>query len=414
MGWFLIGLVLVSVVLVAQILLLIRALIKFDDMGIDDTDFHPKVSILIPAYNEEKSIISCLKAALKQTYDDFEVIVIDDGSDDSTFDLVKEFIEGTDYDNIRLLTKENGGKFSALNMGVDEAKGDWFLAIDSDSFILPETIETLVSKKKENVQAMTTSVGMINSCSVEDGELTKKVIPNNPLVLSQMIEYLRTFTMLKMSMSDINGIGVISGCCGFFDKQFIKDIGYYREELTEDAEITLRIHENGGNVQFISDMLSYTEAPSNLSVLHRQRMRWIRGLLRNMRDYRTKITKGSVKKFLIPYFYISDYILPWFEVAGWISLFAALALTSLSIPVLILTFGVFYVLYLMNTAILMLVVFSRVEKFKNYRQKWKLLLFSLFDFIYYRPIILFLVFKAQLMELFGSKHSWGKMKRKGF
>lgn len=406
----------IFIIMIIEIGLGFRTLFKFKDNELDDSDFKPFVSILIPAYNEEKSIISSIKGALNQNYDNFEVIVIDDGSTDNTLQNAIDFREENKIpiSKLRILHKENGGKFSALNYGMEEAEGDWILSVDADSFIIPQTISTLIKKKRKNAVAVTTGIGVVNNCDIVNGELIKKKVPNKPLVVSQMIEYLRTFVLLKMSLNDKNGTTVMSGVCGFFEKEFIQNIGGYKDKLTEDSELTLRIHKNGGNVQFISDILSYTEVPSSIKELHKQRMRWIRGIFRDLWEYRTTVKTNSIRWFLLPYYFIVHYILPWVEIGGWIAMMITMLFYPIGLYLSIYILSVVYIMYFINTMFIMSVGLSKMKLLNEYEGKWKLFVFSAIDVFYYRPVLLFFTIKAQIMEFFQKKIKWEKIKRVGF
>lgn len=406
----------VIIVTVFQVFLILRGAIKYNDTIDLDSNFNPKVSILIPAYNEEKSILSCIKGALKQDYHNFEVLVIDDGSTDNTLQKVNTFIAENEYDNLKIIYKENGGKHSALNRGMEEANGDWILAVDADSFILPSTISTLVRKKRIDTVAMTAGIGFVNNCRIEDGVLVDRKVSNNLLVLSQMLEYIRTFVMLKMSMDSINGTIIMSGACSFFNKKFIQSIGSYRDKITEDSELTLRIHAEGGKVQFINDVLAFTEAPESVGVLYKQRMRWIRGLLNDMWEYKGKMGKSrSVKRYMIPYFYMADVIFPWIELLGWSMFFASLLfINELSVSVSLLFLLALYSLFLINNVVLLTVGLKKMVTSFDYGGRWKLYVIAFFDVIYYRPIIIYFVVNAHMKAFFQTKYVWGDMKRKGF
>lgn len=413
--WWILGYV--FIVTAFQIAMIIRGAIKYkiqDDVV--DPNFSPSVSILIPAYNEEKTIISSVKGALRQDYDDFDVIVIDDGSADNTLNLLTEFKEKNDYSNLRIIHKENGGKFSALNTGMEESDKDWILAVDADSLIIPSTISTLVKRKRPDATGMTCSIGFINNCEVDDGIIKRKKMPTNLLVVSQMLEYIRTFIMLKMSLDSVNGTMIMSGACSFFDKEYVQSIGGYRDRITEDSELTLRMLSDGRNIQFVCDVLSYTEAPESIPVLHRQRMRWVRGLLRDMWEYKGKMEKNNaVRKFMVPYFYIADVVFPWIELIGWAWFFVSLfVIGNISLWFSLMFMGALYSLFLLNNVVLLTVGSKKMKMSFDYESKWLLFVTAAFDLFYYRPIMIFFVVKAQMKELFNTSYKWGDMKRKGF
>lgn len=411
----------IFLITVIQIGLIIKG--NIDAKTVKTYDWNPSVSIVIPCYNEESSILSCVRSALHQDYENFDVIVVDDGSTDSSAQLLiekyglSEISENVFQNGIlTLIKKENGGKFSALNVGMDYSTADRILNVDADSLIVSNALEMLTKYTSPDAAASTAAIGIINGCEVnENGGLLKKRIPFRWLVVSQMIEYLRTFVMLKLALNKNNGIMVLSGACTFFNREFVQSIGGYREKITEDAELTLRIHKNGGVVQFVPAVLSYTECPENRKMLARQRYRWIRGIIRDAWEHRQLLKgKTAIGRFMIPYFYITDLLFPWFEFIGWALFIWTILFGTFSIPIVVMFLAFVISLYIINNMVLLWVSNKWLKSFQGFENKWFVYFVAAIDYIYYRPIMVFLVLSSQIKEIFRTASPWGKLTRKGF
>ena len=188
-----------------------------------------KVTILIPAYNEEKSIEKTIKSALSLNYpkDKLEVIIIDDGSKDKTYELAKRFASNQNL-VVKVLTKKNGGKGTALNLGIKNASGEIIVSMDADSFVSPDALKKMVYYfKNEKVMAVTPSMGVYK--------------PSGFLQRIQQIEYYMG-VFLRKSFATMNAIHITPGAFSAYRKSFFEKYGGYDEKnITEDLEIALRI-----------------------------------------------------------------------------------------------------------------------------------------------------------------------------
>lgn len=213
----------------------------------------PGISILAPAYNESATIIENIKALLAIRYNKFEVIVINDGSkDDSLEKVIKEFqLEKVDYAiNHRLqskeirgiykskdraykfltiIDKENGGKADALNAGLNISEYGLFIAIDVDSVIDPDALLKMVKPfmdtHKDRVIATGGTIRIANSCKIENGHMIDIRVPRNLWARFQVVEYTRSFLMGRIAWSKLNGLLLISGALGLFDKDIAIECG---------------------------------------------------------------------------------------------------------------------------------------------------------------------------------------------
>ena len=252
----------------------------------------PSVSVLIPAYNEEKNIKRIVKSILRANYPKnlLEVIVINDASTDRTREIV-EVMEGV----ILLNNKKNRGKAHSLNRALKIAKGELIACVDADSVVEKNILMKMVGHfENPKVASVTPALKVLR--------------PKNFIQRIQSAEYLLNI-FLRKSLEMIDSIHVTPGVFSIYRKSVLKELGGFDENnLTEDMEIALRIHNAGYKIENRLDACSYTLCPSNLRSLFKQRLRWYRGALQNTVKYRHMIFNrkyGNLGMFLLPFNFIS-------------------------------------------------------------------------------------------------------------
>src|SRR3989344_8719297 len=246
-----------------------------------------KVSIIIPAYNEEKSIERTIQSALSLHYpkNRLEIIVVDDGSKDKTFSLAKKFSSKV----VKVYSKKNGGKGSALNYGIDRAMGEIIVSMDADSFVQEDALKRMVVFfENPKVMAVTPSMGVYK--------------PKGFLQRIQHIEYYMG-VFLRKSFATVNAIHITPGAFSAYRKSFFQKYGGYDEHnITEDLEMGLRIQSKGYHTENCPEAPAYTNAPRTFRELTLQRRRWYFGQVRNLWSYRRIISSkyGDLGAFVIP------------------------------------------------------------------------------------------------------------------
>ncbi len=269
------------------------------------------ISLLVPAHNEETSIVDSVRSMLALHYPSFEVIVVNDGSGDATlarlieaFDLVPvtrawepavphEAIRGLyaadAYPRLLVVDKENGGKADALNAGIDLTRTPLFCAVDADSLLETDALLRAVQPFMEDpgrVVAVGGTIRVANGSRVRAGRILEVGLPRHPLALFQVMEYLRAFLMARMAWSEWGAMMLISGAFGIFRRSVAVTVGGYSHgTVGEDMEIIVKLHrhlcdvEAPYGIRFVPDPVCWTEVPETLSVLAGQRRRWQRGSL---------------------------------------------------------------------------------------------------------------------------------------
>ncbi|MFX1362968.1 MAG: glycosyltransferase, partial [Promethearchaeota archaeon] len=259
-----------------------------------------RVSIIVPAYNEEKVIEKTINSLINLTYDSKEVIIVDDGSKDDTLKIVQR-IAG--QSPIRVFSKPNGGKWSALNEGIKHSKGEIIVCIDADTILDKGAIQRLLPHFDDpKIGAIAGNVKVGNR---------KKI-----LTKLQALEYVSSINIQRRSESFFKKITVVPGPLGAFRKSVIEEVGMYDgNTYAEDAELTLRILKAGYEIKYEPRAIGYTEAPETVTDLAKQRYRWYRGLLQAMTKHKDMLFNskyGSTGWFMIPWIFFNGVIFPWY------------------------------------------------------------------------------------------------------
>ena len=255
-----------------------------------DLKRYPTVAITIPCYNEEKTITKTIKSLLALDYpkDKLKIYVVDDGSKDNSWNVVQEF---KDNPSIVLIKKENGGKHTALNLVLEETDAEFFGCLDSDSLVHPQALKRIMGYFERNSKTMAVCPSII------------VYNPKNFLQHAQSMEYLMS-VYIKKTMGLIGGIHVTPGPFSIFRKRVFDELGpYHKAHNTEDQEIALRMQEHGYKIDHCPDAYVYTNTPESVHKLYRQRLRWIYGFIRNLKDYKRLLFKkkyGTVALFTLP------------------------------------------------------------------------------------------------------------------
>lgn len=281
-GFFLYGLATVFFVMlvisaVFSVIYIVLSLVRRPGVAIDP-DFTPPVSVVIPAFNEEKVIAACLASVLRSDYPDLRVYVVDDGSTDRTAEMVARTAAGDP--RVQLLQEENAGKWHAANLAIGHIDTPILVAADADSIFLPDTIRWLVQPfKDEEVGAV---AGLV--------EVGNRV---NLLSDFQHQEYMVTQNVLRRAHEFFDGILVVPGAVGAWRTRAVREGGGFSgETITEDADLTVAVHRAGYRVRFQENARSITEAPVSIRAFLRQRLRWQLGMLQVSWKHRKVITSG--------------------------------------------------------------------------------------------------------------------------
>jgi biofilm PGA synthesis N-glycosyltransferase PgaC len=411
----------------------------------------PGISILAPAYNETNTIIENVRSLLSIHYTNLEVIIINDGSKDdslqkliSAYDLYKvdffvneqistQKIHGVYnshnhiYRKLIVVDKENGGKADALNVGVNVARNDYVVCIDVDCILEQDALLKLAKPFLENPGKRVIATGGViriaNSCEIEGGRLIKVNLPRAFLPRVQTLEYIRAFLLGRMAWSRLNGLLLISGAFGAFDRDIvIKCGGYDHKTVGEDIELLVRMRRYMEElnvpykVAFIPDPLCWTEAPSTFKILGRQRNRWTRGTIETLRTHRIIFFNpryGLLGMLSYPYWFFFEFLSPIVEFVGIFGflIFSIFGFVNwmffITLTAFIYSFGFLYSVF----AILMEVL--SYNQYKRRRDILNLILTAFLEPLIFHPFVVWSAIKGNI-DLVRKKNAWGDMTRQGF
>jgi biofilm PGA synthesis N-glycosyltransferase PgaC len=308
------GLITYSLVLVARALFFITYAQRFEQQRTQSADqfdpkFSPLISILVPCYNEEDVVLATLKNLTQLNYPHYEILVLDDGSQDKTGEIVLNYIDEAGpfpAVPVKYHYKENSGKSDTLNYGVSQANGEFLLCVDGDSQLHPDTLSWGIRHFKDyKLGALAGFVEIIN----QQGFLAKL----------QQMEYL-IGNFQKKAFSFFNMVPIIPGPIGLFRKKALEQVGGYEsfnKTFAEDTELTLRLISQGWKLKVEDKMISYTECPETLSTLLRQRYRWGRGTYQAVsKNFHLLVNSGKTKNFALAcYLFFEQVIMPIAEVS---------------------------------------------------------------------------------------------------
>lgn len=410
----------------------------------------PRISIIAPAFNESKSIIDNIRTLLSLYYNNFEVIIVNDGSTDDTFqkivqsfELVKvnyyfdyripcERIKGVyksdnpSYNRLTVIDKNNGGKADSLNAGINISRNSLIVTIDADSIIESDSVLKLVKpfleEKDKKVIGTGGVIRIVNSCEIERGHIREIKLPDQILPRLQVLEYTRAFLLGRMAWSHLDGLMLISGAMGMFDREtVIMAGGYSIKTVGEDMELVLRMRrfkaerEEQYEVTYIPDPLCWTEAPADFKSMRKQRTRWTRGLIESLWTHRKIFMNpgyGRLGVLGYPYWLLFEWLSPLIAFSGFIYTIYLAIFHKLNIPFFLLLYLFVYTFAVSLSVWAVLFEEITFHKYGRKRDVLRLLASALVEPFFYPMHTLFAVIGN--IEAIGGKQGWGKAKRSGF
>jgi cellulose synthase/poly-beta-1,6-N-acetylglucosamine synthase-like glycosyltransferase len=416
---------------------------RIRDLATSDTT--PPVSVIIPAYNEQAGIIESVRSTAMLHYPRLEIIVVNDGSEDLTvqrlveaFDMVpidfpfRPAIETQPIKRIYrsrmplplvLVDKENGGKSDAINAGINVSQYPYFMATDADMVIENDALLHAARHFVED-RASTVAVGgnvrPLNGSTVRSGSVSEVDLPSRPIEMVQIVEYIRSFLAARPGWSAIRSLLIVSGAFGIFQKRAVTEVGGFRNNhLGEDMEMTMRLHryhlKNGLDYRIIyaPDAVAWTEVPSDWKILKKQRMRWHRGLIQVIWQYRGMILNPRYRQVGLigwPSFIAFEFIAPIVEFLGWLIIPPSIVLGFISPDIAIPLALVALLLGAINS-VGSLFLDDRFGYYNKAGQTIRLLFYSIAEHLGLRQRNVWWRFRAMFWN--PSKKVWGDMQRAG-
>lgn len=353
----------------------------------------PLVSIIVPAYNEEVNAVSSLKNLLKQDYPNFNIVFVDDGSKDETYKKVCDALSNNK--KIKILTKANGGKASALNYGILNTEAKYLVCIDADTKLYPDAVSILMThflrEGSEHIGAVAGNVKVGNQI--------------NMLTKWQAIEYTTSQNFDRLAYSNINAITVVPGAIGAFRKSAIEAAGgLTTDTLAEDCDLTIRILRAGFIIENENHAIAMTEAPEKIKQFVKQRTRWSFGVMQTFWKHRDTL---FVKKYkglglwAMPNMLIFQFIIPTFSPLA--DLFMIIGLFSGNAAKIF----IYYLIFMAVDASISIMAYI-FEKESLLKLFW-----IIPQRFCYRWIMYVVLFKSYKKAIKGELQTWGVLKRTG-
>jgi len=415
------------------------------------SEFAPSLSLIAPAYNEGFTIQENVKSLLSLHYNNYQVILVNDGSRDNsmeiliaTYDLVLTELEihpqietkkvkgiytskNAAFKKLIVVDKENGGKADALNVGLNIAQNPYVVCIDVDCILDKDSLLKLAKPFLEShgkrIIATGGVVRIANQCIIKNGRLVEVNIPDLMMPRIQVLEYLRAFLLGRMAWARLDGLLLISGAFGAFDKEIaLLAGGYNTKTVGEDMELVVRMRrymlENKipYAVSYIPDPLCWTEAPEDFNIFKKQRSRWMRGTIETLSFHKKMFLNPKYKQLgmlSVPYWTLFEFLAPAIEFIGIVItlIFTLFGLLNWHFFFLLLIFVYFFAVLFSVIAL-----YSEERTYHKYPKQtdfFKLLLAAFIEPVYFHPLTVYAALIGYKEKIMGTK-GWGEMTRKGF
>jgi cellulose synthase/poly-beta-1,6-N-acetylglucosamine synthase-like glycosyltransferase len=431
-----------------------RHLRRIPFAGADDMFRSPltlPVSVIVPAYNEGAGIVAAVTAMTALRYPRYEVVVVDDGSGDDTFELLRaEFdlvevprvvpaevpyhsqvlsvhVARANPGTLTVVRKTNGGKADALNVGINLARHPLICMVDADSVLDPDALLSVAKPFGDDPLRVVACGGVVriaNGCKVIGGRVVDVRMPRQWLVRIQVVEYLRAFLMGRTGWSRLGGLVVISGAFGIFRRDLVVQVGGMDPgTIGEDAELVVRLHRHlrerkqDYRVIFVAEPVSWSEAPSTRKVLRRQRRRWHRGIAEILRKHRGMIGNpryGRIGLVALPYYVVFELLAPFIELGALVLLplgrWANAVDTAFMWRFILVAYGYGLLISLIS-------LFIEEVSFHRYPRWGDLargVVAAILENFGYRQVLAAWQVAGAFGALHGRKAEWGAMHREGF
>ncbi|MEO0004705.1 MAG: glycosyltransferase family 2 protein, partial [candidate division WOR-3 bacterium] len=356
------------------------------------SDYTPYVSIIVPTYNEDKVIRQSLNSLLKLNYPAYEIIVVDDGSTDETFQKAKAYVGNYGKATVKLISTPNQGKARALNTGIKYAQGEIIVCMDGDSRLEPQSLKKGVQHfRNPKVGAVAGNVKVVNR--------------NKLITRLQALEYIEGVNLPRRAQGILRLVNIVPGPIGFFRRKALEDVGYYSwDTFAEDCDLTLKLLAAGWRVEYEPLAISWTEAPEKWTDLLKQRYRWTRGILQSLAKHKDALF--SPDKF--SYFFILWWMV--YEVLIWpgMNVFGNLLFIFIAF-----FFGLSPLLLFWWLLLTLLDIIAAFFSINSEREAAFLLPYSIFYRLFFILVIDVCKVLASIEEFLGVKMTWGKLVRMG-
>ena len=358
----------------------------------DDSSL-PMISLVVPAYNEGIVIQAAIRSLLLLDYPNYEIIVIDDGSTDNTYEKALEVVREPHSIPIRVITKHNGGKAEALNTGMTAARGEFILNMDGDSKLSSNTLRACIRHfENPKIGAVAGNVKVINR--------------ENIWTNIQALEYVEGLAMARKAQSFMRIVNIIPGPLGMFRKSVLQQVGGYdHDTFAEDCDLTLKMLMSGWQIAYEPTAVAWVETPSRLLDLLKQRYRWTRGILQATSKHSASLwqpRKAGVNCFILWYMLFEGIMWPFSTLLG-----------NLFFAYVGIQYGLSTLLFYWWLQLTMLDVIAAAYCVVIEEEAPSLILYAVLFRLFYINIIDVAKVFATIEEWRGHTMTWGKLDREG-
>jgi cellulose synthase/poly-beta-1,6-N-acetylglucosamine synthase-like glycosyltransferase len=411
-----------------------------------ERDLELPVSILVPAYNEEASIVASLGSLLSLEYPEFEVVVVSDGSTDATIDSMMEAFALAEqprvyrraiptqpilrsfrslrHPNLIVVEKIRGGRADALNAALNQARYPLIAAVDADSVLNADAILRASRQflEDDKLVGVGGTIRPLNGAVMQEGRVAALRLPRKWIERFQILEYARSFFTGRAGWSYLDALLIISGAFGLFRREAVIQVGgFWAETVGEDMELVVRLHRHFRRARipyrilFTPDPICWTEVPSTMRSLRGQRNRWHRGLWETLWRHRSMLFNpryGRVGFFAFPYFVFFEALGPIIEALGYVVLVLGIFFhfLFLQFALLFLALSVLYGMLLSQMAVGIETLL--LARYPRFRDRLILVAAAFLEFVGYRQILTVERFIATF-QIHRRRGQWGAMTRSG-
>lgn len=363
------------------------------DVSYQDDKSLPMISLVVPAYNEGMVIEAAIRSLLLLDYPNFEILVIDDGSTDDTYDKAMAVAREQTAIPVRVITKRNGGKAEALNTGMTAARGEFILNMDGDSKLSGNTLRACIRHfENPKIGAVAGNVKVVNR--------------ENIWTNIQALEYVEGLAMARKAQSFMRAVNIIPGPLGMFRKSVLQQVGGYdHDTFAEDCDLTLKLLMRGWHIAYEPSAIAWVETPSRLLDLLKQRYRWTRGILQATAKHKAALwqpRKAGINCFILWYMLFEGIMWPFSTLLG--NLFFSYVSIQYGLVTLL-----FY--WWLQLTILDLVAAAYCIVIEE--EEPSLIFYAVMFRLFYINIIDVSKVLATIEEWRGHTMTWGKLEREG-
>jgi poly-beta-1,6 N-acetyl-D-glucosamine synthase len=361
---------------------------KYRESFLQDLNTYPRISVIVPSYNEEKVIERTIQGLIATNYPNKEIIVVNDGSNDKTAEIIDRYKR-----QVKILHKTNSGKASAINFGLAYSTGEIIVVLDADTIIGPDSLVHLVRgfSFDKDVAAVAGNIKVRNR--------------KNWLTWCQALEYVTGIQIARRALDVFGAINVIPGALGAFKKEILEEIGsYHKDTLVEDFDVTLKILKSKLVIAGSTKATAFTEAPETLTSFVRQRRRWYGGNLQVFVRHSDALINprfGLLQRLVFPFMVFSSVVMPFVGlITIGVAILAAISQNGLFVAEI---FAIFCLLQCLQAALAI-----RLDN-----EDPKLILYAIFLVVGFKQLLDILQTRAVFERLLNRKAVWTRADRVG-